>query len=119
MSKAESPQMGRYCKAYLAKQFRQFPGWSENLQNLREEVKVDEDGVEQVFMRPEIQENDVLYLQEDYIVTDDIFNNKFIVFEKVDEEWKAFCDNTLGFKLPAHMRPEDAVFKPAEEAGGG
>jgi len=34
-------EMGKYCKAYLAKDFRQFKGWTENLENLRPE---DEEG---------------------------------------------------------------------------
>lgn len=112
MPKTKSPEMGKFCKAYLAKHFRQFPGWSENLQNLREEITVDEEGVEHVFIRPEIKDDDVLYLQEDYIVTDDIFKDRYIVFDQVDEQWKTFCKETLRFKLPAFMRPEDAIFKP-------
>ena len=30
-------EMGKYCKAYLAKDFRQFQDWTENLDNLRPE----------------------------------------------------------------------------------
>jgi len=103
MSNVESPKMGRYCKAYLAKQFRQFPGWRENLYNLREE----KDENDQVVKRTEIQEEDVLYLQEDYVVTDDIFKDRNIVFDQVDEQWQAFCHETLNFQIPDFVNPEE------------
>ena len=32
-------EMGKYCKAYYAKDFRAFEGWEENLDNLRPETK--------------------------------------------------------------------------------
>ena len=48
------PTMGKYCKAYPAARFREFPGWSERA------VAV-EDGV--VY----------LFLQENLVVTKDVF----------------------------------------------
>ncbi len=32
-------EMGKYCKAYLAKQFREYPGWTEKKENVRKEKK--------------------------------------------------------------------------------
>jgi hypothetical protein len=98
-------EMGKYCKAYLAKRFREFSGWEENLQNLRQEKKV-EKGVEVEEKRTELKDDDVLYLQENYVVTDGIFKDENIIFDKVDDEWKAFCEQVLEFEIP--------VFEPIE-----
>lgn len=112
-NKVETPQMGRYCKAYLAKQFRQFPGWRENLQNLRQEVKTDnkkdDQKDEQTPARTEIQDDDVLYLQENYVVTDDIFKNQYIIFDQITDEWKTFCHDTLKFEIPTFIDPKEIV----------
>ena len=52
--------------------------------------------------RTEINNNDVLYLQENYVVTDDIFKNEHIVFDKVDDDWKKFCTDVLQFDIPKY-----------------
>ena len=114
--------MGRYCKAYPAKQFRQFPGWRENLQNLRQDMKTndkkDDKKDEQTPMRTEIQDNDVLYLQENYVVTDYIFKNQYVIFDQVTDEWKTFCHDTLKFEIPTFVDPKEVV-KETEEAKNG
>ena len=99
------PEMGRYCKAYLAKQFREFTGWEENLQNLRVEKKTANDAETEI-KRTELHDNDVLYLQENYVVTDDIFKDEHIVFDKVNEEWKTFCQQVLKFEIPTFQTTE-------------
>jgi hypothetical protein len=93
------PQMGKYCKAYLADRFREFPNWTENLQNLQKEKKT-ENGKETEVERTKLKDNDILYLQENYVVTDGIFKDENIIFDKVDDEWKAFCTDVLKFEIP-------------------
>ena len=75
--------MGKYCKAYLLKQFRQFNQWNEN-------QKVNQ----------ELTEDSVLYLQENYVVTDGIFKDENIIFNDVTDEWKDFCHKVLEFEIP-------------------
>lgn len=76
-------KMGKYCKAYLLKQFRQYNQWNENQQE-----------------NPELTDDSVVYLQENYVVTDGIFQDENIIFENVTEEWKEFCHQVLEFEIP-------------------
>jgi len=87
-------EMGRFCKAYLLSQLREFPGWQEKLASLRpsasaESRKTDSDG--------KLDDSEFFYLQENYIVTDGIFKDEHIVFDDVTEDWKQFCNSKLGF----------------------
>lgn len=75
--------MGKYCKAYLLKQFRQFNQWKENQQENKQ-----------------ITEDSVLYLQENYVVTDGIYKDENIIFDNVTDEWKEFCHQVLEFEIP-------------------
>lgn len=93
-------EMGKYCKAYLLKQFREFPGWSENTENARKEKK-EVDGKETEFKR-ELEDDSILYLQENYVVTDGIFKDENIIFDNVTDEWKEFCHGTLAFEIPVY-----------------
>src|SRR5947199_9457007 len=93
-------EMGKYCKAYLAKQFRAYPGWTENAANVRKEKK-EVDGKE-VEVDRVLDDESILYLQENYIVTDGIFKDQNIIFDNVTDEWKEFCHGTLAFEIPVY-----------------
>jgi len=90
--------IGRYCKAYHVEQFREFDGWAENVQNARKE-KQQVDGIEVEAPRS-LEGGDILYLQEDYTVTDGIFMDEHVIFDNVTPEWKQFCEQTLEFEVP-------------------
>ncbi|MEM1395097.1 MAG: hypothetical protein AAGG00_17760 [Cyanobacteria bacterium P01_H01_bin.150] len=92
--------MGKYCKAYLIKSFRQFEKWTENLENTRKE-KQEIDGNE-VEVKRVLTDDDVLYLQENYVVTDGIYKDENIIFDNVTPEWKEFCQKTLEFEIPVY-----------------
>ncbi|HVG20213.1 MAG TPA: hypothetical protein VNI02_14280 [Blastocatellia bacterium] len=93
-------KMGKYCKAYPVERFREFGGWTENLQNLRKE-KRQEDGKEVEAPRA-LGESDYFYLQENYTVTDGIFLDENVIFDNVTPEWIAFCKDTLKFEVPVY-----------------
>jgi len=93
-------EMGKYCKAYLAQSFRAYPGWKENKENVRKEKK-EVDGKE-VEIERELTDDSILYLQENYIVTDGIFKDMNIIFDDVTDEWKEFCHSTLNFEIPVY-----------------
>lgn len=95
-------KMGKYCKAYPIQRFRESKGWHENTDNLRKE-KQEVDGKEEMVGR-RLTENDFLYLQENFHVTDGIFIDENIVFAEVTPEWIEFCKDTLKF--------EAAVYEP-------
>jgi len=109
--------MGSYCKAYPLQMCRQFSGWKENIQNLRKEAQGDlpkdgsagrmpkkkSPGEAPVIETPRaLNDEDFLYLQENFTVTDGIFIDENIVFDDVTPEWMDYCKNTLKFEVPSY-----------------
>ncbi|NMG08634.1 hypothetical protein DP117_17715 [Brasilonema sp. UFV-L1] len=92
--------MGKYCKAYPIKKLREFSHWTENAENTRKEKK-EIDGKE-VEVNRTLTDDDFLYLQENYVVTDGIFKDENIIFDNVTPEWKEFCQKTLAFEIPVY-----------------
>jgi len=92
--------IGKYCKAYLLKDLRQFSQWTERIENVRKQIK-QVDGKE-AEVEKELTDNDVLYLQANYVVTDGIFMDENIIFDKITPAWKDFCMTTLGFEIPVY-----------------
>ena len=93
-------KMGKYCKAYPIQRFREAKEWNENTDNLRK-VKQLVGSTEEMVVR-QLTENDFLYLQENYQVTDGIFIDENIVFAEVTPEWIEFCKDTLKFEVPVY-----------------
>ncbi len=106
-------EMGNYCKAYLAQQFRQYPGWTENAANVRKDKQ--EVGGKEVEVDRTLDDESILYLQENYIVTDGIFKDENIIFDNVTDDWKRFCHETLEFEIPVY---EPIEIPTAETAAG-
>jgi len=99
--------MGKYCKAYSLNKLRKFSQWSERVENLRKERK-ELDGKE-VEVKRELTDDDFLYLQENYVVTDGVFKDENIIFDNVTPEWEDFCRNTLDFEIPVYETVEVKV----------
>lgn len=95
-------EMGRYCKAYLASDLKKYPGWDPNLENLRQPES--ERPGEEPEERAELEDDDIVYLQEDLVVTDGIFRDENVLFEDASEEWKTFCEETLEFEVPEDVQ---------------
>ncbi|MBP5972980.1 hypothetical protein HW132_09590 [Brasilonema sp. CT11] len=93
--------MGKYCKAYSLKKLRQFNHWTEHSENTRKE-KQQVDGQE-VEVKRELTDDDFLYLQENYVVTDGIFKDENIIFDMITPEWQDFCKNRLLFEIPVYQ----------------
>jgi hypothetical protein len=101
------PNMGRYCKAYLVKSLREFDGWTENAANAQPADDAEEGAPPRT-----ITENDFLYLQENYVVTDGIFIDENVIFDSVTPEWIAFCQKTLEFEVPEYAKAPEAGTEP-------
>jgi hypothetical protein len=86
--------LGKHSKAYPLKVFREFAGWTENLNNARKIKK--EVGAEIVEIVRELDGSDYLYLQENFNVTDGIFLDENIIFSAVTPAWIDFCVKVLG-----------------------
>jgi hypothetical protein len=104
--------MGRYCKAYSIKKLREFSGWTEAAENARKE-KQEVDGKE-VQVTRSLTDDDYLYLQENYVVTDGIFKDENIIFDQVTPEWIAYCHEMLRFEIPSFT---SAAKEPADSKG--
>ena len=110
-------EMGKYCKAYYAKDFRALDGWEERLENLRPETRErDREDVE--VPRTQLDDDDILYLQENYVVTDGIFKDQNIIFDKVTDLWKEQCHDELGFEIPVYEPIEIKTEEDAAEDEG-
>ena len=92
--------MGKYCKAYPIQKLRQFSQWTENADNTRKEKK--EVDAKELGINRELTDDDFLYLQENYVVTDGIFKDENIIFDNVTPEWIDFCKNILLFEIPVY-----------------
>ena len=93
-------QMGKYCKALPVRRFREFSGWIERSENVRKD-KQQVDGKEVEIQRA-LTDDDILYIQENYTVTDGIFIDENVIFDTPTPEWVDFCTNDLGFRLPVY-----------------
>lgn len=91
--------MGKYCKVYQVGRLREFDAWTEQTQNLRKRKEKIEG--EEIEIQKELTDDDILYLQENFTVTDGIFLDQAIIFDQVTPEWKAFCEKVLDFHIPA------------------
>jgi hypothetical protein len=101
------PSMGKYCKAYPLPRLRAFSGWTENRDNARKTTQqIDGKDVE---APREWTDDDFLYLQENYVVTDGCFIDENIVFDAVTEEWTQFCHQQLQFEIPDYLRDDETA----------
>jgi hypothetical protein len=78
----------KYCKAYYLKDLRQFSDWAEK----REESE------------PELADEDVVYLWDDFVVVRSPVLPGGVVFDEVTPQWQEFCQKTLGFEIPEDLR---------------
>jgi hypothetical protein len=91
-------KIGRYCKAYSVETLRKYSQWSENTTSVRKEQKIVDGNVKEV--ERALSDEDVLYLQESYVVTDGIYSNENIIFDQVTDKWKNYCKSVLNFEVP-------------------
>jgi hypothetical protein len=82
-----------YCKAYLLSDLRRFPAWP-----------VDAGGVNSKGAGGDGAETsageEIVYLHQDFTVTQSIWHGEDVVFAEVTPEWKEFCSDVLKFKVP-------------------
>ena len=111
-------EMSKYCKAYYAKDFRALEGWQEKLDDLRPETR-EEHGKEIEIPRTELEDDDILYLHDSYVVTDDVYVDQHVVFDQVTDRWKEACHQQLGFEIPVYEPLEITGEAAEDEAGEG
>jgi hypothetical protein len=90
--------LGRYSKAFPLGQLRQFRGWTEKPENARR-IRKEVDG-EIVEDARALTDEDYVYVQRNFTVTDGIFVDENIIFSDVTPQWIEFCRTVLGLRDP-------------------
>lgn len=104
-----------YCKAYLTRDLAKFDGWRPDLSNLL--PTTDPQG--ELQPRTALQDDDILFLHQDFSVTDGAFLGEHVVFHSDDDTWQSFCREVLSFAIPDDvqaMARAGAAPQPAETA---
>ncbi|HKQ08255.1 MAG TPA: ankyrin repeat domain-containing protein [Blastocatellia bacterium] len=83
----------QYCKAYHLGDLRQYPAWSEGRINWKQ--KPNGQGSEAAF-----DEESVVFIHQDFTVTESMWHNENVIFNQVTPDWEAFCVGTLQFRVP-------------------
>jgi uncharacterized protein len=94
--KPVSPER-QYCKAYYLADLRKLPGWSESRINWQEKADQDESGFGADGSFPDDM---IVFIHQDFTVTESMWHNENVIFDRVDSAWKEFCQDTLKFKVP-------------------
>ena len=93
--------MATYCKAFLAKDLRQFAGWPADVQTAAP--------LAESFADPQAPHADpneaILYLHDDYVVTVGAFRDDRTIFNEITPEWIEFCTGTLGLLTVIWLLP--------------
>ncbi|MCB1033749.1 MAG: hypothetical protein KDD47_07940 [Acidobacteria bacterium] len=76
--------MRKYSKAYYLKDLRSYDGWKELERS---------DG-------DELSDETIVYLQDNYTVVKDVFDEEDYIFSDVDDTWMSFCKEKLEFEIP-------------------
>ena len=84
-----------YARAYLLGQLRKFSDWREEKINWKESVSANENGNPR-----ELSDDDVVFLQEDFTVTELIWPGENVIFNRITPAWINFCTQELQFKVP-------------------
>jgi ankyrin repeat protein len=84
-----------YAKGYLLGDLRKFSGWREEKINWKEMVPAEENGNSR-----ELSDSDVVFLHQDFTVTQLIWPGENVIFNQDTPEWRDFCSQQLQFKVP-------------------
>lgn len=95
--KAASREPRKYCKAYYMRDVRQFPQFIETRKNWKQIHAGSHDGKSE---NDAFSDDDVIFIHQDFTVTESMWHNENVIFDQVTPEWSQFCENSLGFKVP-------------------
>ena len=85
MSQDAPAELSFYCKAYHLRDLKRFPGY-------REDQVLGGEG-------ESLSDDDVVFIHPDYSVTRSVFRHAHS-HQTPDADWRAFCSNELGFRIP-------------------
>lgn len=85
----------KYCKAHYLKDLRVFAGWSESQINWKSKKENGNSELVEAFTNDK-----VVFIHQDLTVTESVWHNENVIFNKVDSAWEEFCASSLKFKVP-------------------
>ena len=88
----------KYCKAYHLKELREFPHWSEKGSAFNGNEKMTDQTNE-----AGLTDDKVVFIHQDFTVTDSVWHNENVIFDQVSESWRDFCATALGFRVPTDL----------------
>jgi ankyrin repeat protein len=84
-----------YARAYMLGDLRKFSDWREEKINWKDIERADENGNSR-----ELSDDEVVFLQQDFTVTQLIWPGENVIFNRTTPEWIDFCTQELQFKVP-------------------
>jgi hypothetical protein len=91
----DDSSLTNYAKAYLLGDLRKFNGWREEKINWKETAPANENGNSH-----ELADSDVVFLHQDFTVTQLIWPGENVIFNRQTPEWQEFCKRDLQFRVP-------------------
>lgn len=108
--KPTSESKREYCKAYGLGDLRRFSGWTESKINWKVDT---ESGADSESACERFSDEDIVFLHSDLTVTQSMWHNENIIFNRITPEWQAFCTETLQFHVPTDL---DLIAAPVTDA---
>jgi FOG: Ankyrin repeat len=102
--KTEGHQL-KYCKGYRLGSLRKYPDWNAG-RVVREQNNQDTERTDRLSQSNNLTEDGplsddkVVFIHQDYSVTESIWHNENVLFVGADSAWKEFCTEFLKFKVP-------------------
>lgn len=85
----------KYCKAYHLADLRKYPRWNESRINWKDKKENGNGG-----MGDALADDQVVFIHQDFTVTESMWRDENIIFNAVDTDWKKFCTDVLKFSVP-------------------
>jgi uncharacterized protein len=120
----------KYCKAYHLEELRSFAGWTESRINWKHAPAGDHGAngngngasasangsdAGQAADADADADADIVFLHQDYTVTQSMWEDENVIFNQVTPEWVQFCTESLKFKVPDDLD----LLVPAEDGSDG
>lgn len=86
----------KYVKAYRLEELRKYDGWREERINWKEDGDAGNNGDG----GKGLSDDSVVFLHQDLTVTESMWHDENVIFNRVTPEWEEFCKQELEFKVP-------------------
>jgi len=91
----------KYCKAYRLGLLRRYSGWSESPID-RTTKKRSENG-DRTGNDGQFTDDTIVFIHQDFTVTEFIWHNENVIFDRLDSGWHDFCTKDLKFSIPEDL----------------